>query len=79
MHYVYILSSLADPDRFYVGTTGDLKQRLATHNAGAVTHTSKYLPWIIKTYLGFSDRHQALAFERYLKTASGRAFAKKRL
>ena len=79
MQYVYILRSLSDPDRYYVGTTSDLRARLAKHNAGEVSHTSKYRPWRIKTYLGLDDVEQALAFERYLKTASGRAFAKKRL
>jgi hypothetical protein len=31
------------------------------------------------TYVAFSDPHKAIAFERYMKTASGRAFANKRL
>jgi putative endonuclease len=44
-----------------------------------VPHTSKYGPWRIKTYIAFSDEAQAVAFEKYLKSASGRAFAKKRL
>ena len=79
MRYVYILHSEADPDRFYTGVTGDLRIRLAKHNAGDVPHTSKYRPWRLKTYIAFSDETNALAFERYLKTASGRAFAKKRL
>ena len=79
MQYVYILRSLADPDRHYVGTTIDLKARLTAHNAGAVSHTSKFIPWRIKTYLAFDDEAQAWAFEKYLKTASGRAFARKRL
>ncbi len=79
MKYVYILQSLDPADHFYVGVTDDLKSRLARHNAGQVPHTSKYKPWRIKTYLAFSDEAQALAFERYLKTASGRGFAKKRL
>ncbi|KFC68772.1 Excinuclease ABC C subunit domain protein [Devosia sp. LC5] len=79
MQYVYILRSLDEPDRHYVGTTGDLKARLAKHNSGQVTHTAKFMPWAVKTYLGFDDEAQACAFEKYLKTASGRAFAKKRL
>ena len=79
MQYVYILRSLAEPERYYVGTTADLKARLVKHNAGAVSHTSKYSPWQIKTYLAFDDEAQAFAFEKYLKTAAGRAFAKKRL
>jgi putative endonuclease len=52
---------------------------MAEHNAGKVFHTSKYIPWKIKTYLAFSSEKSAFEFERYLKTASGRAFAKKRL
>ncbi len=79
MKYVYILQSEADADRYYVGLTDDLKARVKRHDAGQVAHTSKYLPWRVKAYVGFNDEHQAVAFERYLKSASGRAFAKKRL
>ena len=79
MHYVYILRSCADPERLYAGVTHDLRDRLARHNAGQVSHTSRFRPWAIKTYIAFSEVGQALAFDRYLKSASGRAFAKKRL
>jgi predicted GIY-YIG superfamily endonuclease len=79
MQYVYILASEISDERFYVGVTADLRGRLKRHNAGEVPHTSKYLPWKLKTYIAFSDRDKALSFEKYLKSASGRAFAKKRL
>ncbi len=79
MRYVYILTSESHGERFYVGVTADLRDRLRRHNAGEVPHTSKYLPWKLKTYIGFSDPEKALSFERYLKSGSGRAFAKKRL
>ena len=79
MIYVYILKSLADSDRYYVGVTADLRSRLIRHNAGQVPHTAKYAPWTVKTYVAFSDKSQAFAFEKYLKSPSGRAFAKKRL
>lgn len=79
MKYVYIIRSIAFPDRYYAGITDNLKMRLARHNAKEVPHTSKYAPWQLKTYMAFSDEKQAFAFEQYLKTASGRAFAKKRL
>ena len=79
MTYVYILQSLAYSDRYYVGVTQNLRVRLKKHNAGEVPYTSKYAPWLIKTYIAFSDGTQAFAFERYLKSPSGRAFAKKRL
>ena len=79
MKFVYLLQSVDHPNRFYTGSTGNLDERLKRHNEGQVPHTSKYAPWRIKTYIAFSDEAQALAFERYLKSASGRAFAKKRL
>jgi putative endonuclease len=79
MTYVYILRSIRDAERFYLGVTGDLRARLKKHNAGEVPHTAKYLPWTIKTYIAFADEQQAFAFEKYLKSPSGRAFAKKRL
>ncbi|GIU67312.1 hypothetical protein PsB1_1466 [Candidatus Phycosocius spiralis] len=76
--YVYILESL-DGQQHYTGITADLKARLSKHNAGEVTHTAKFRPWQIKSYFAFNDEAKAWAFEKYLKTASGRAFAKKRL
>jgi predicted GIY-YIG superfamily endonuclease len=78
MKYVYILES-HDSEHFYLGLTDDVPARLAKHNAGEVSHTSKYRPWRLKTYVAFSDERQAIAFEKYLKSGSGRAFAKKRL
>ena len=59
--------------------TGDLRARLQKRNAGEVSHTSKFAPWALKTYIAFADEKRAFAFEKYLKSASGRAFAKKRL
>lgn len=79
MTYVYILQSKEHPDRYYVGVTADLRSRLQKHNARTVAHTSKYAPWTVKTYIAFSNDERALAFEKYLKSPSGRAFAKKRL
>jgi len=79
MHYVYILRSLTSPERYYTGVTSNLRERLAKHNSKTVEYTSKYTPWEIKTYIAFSDEKQAFEFEKYLKSASGRAFAKKRL
>jgi putative endonuclease len=79
MKYVYILQSMSDPDSRYVGVTDDLRSRLAKHNAGAVTHTAKHTPWRVQTYVAFDDEAKAHAFERYLKSGSGRAFSRKRL
>jgi len=77
--YVYILESINNPDKFYTGFTENLQKRLKDHNSGKNPHTIKYKPWRIKTAVAFIDRNRAVEFERYLKSASGRAFAKKHL
>ena len=77
MKYVYMLQSESLPDRYYVGCTHDLKKRYDEHNNGQSTHTKKFIPWPLVGYLAFSDHNKADRFETYLKTASGRAFAKK--
>ena len=77
--YVYVLQSETDPMHFYTGCTDDLRNRLVRHNSGRVPHTAKWNPWRIKTYIAFSDSKRAAEFERYLKSASGRAFLKKHL
>jgi putative endonuclease len=78
MKYVYILESLVG-EHFYTGITDNLKVRLSEHNSGAVSHTSRFGPWKIKTYVAFADEARAMVFEKYLKSGSGRAFAKARL
>jgi predicted GIY-YIG superfamily endonuclease len=76
-HYVYQLTSQSDPTRHYTGLTADLQKRLARHNRGDVPHTSKFTPWRIEIAVAFRDEAKARAFETYLKSHSGRAFAKK--
>ena len=79
MHYVYILQSLSNPDQFYTGLCADVATRLAAHNSGQSPHTSKFKPWRVISTHYFDDAKVAAAFERYLKSGSGRAFAAKRL
>ncbi len=75
--YVYVLQSLKEEGRFYVGLADDLRERLGRHNAGEILHTAKFRPWAIKNAVAFRERDRAAAFERYLKSGSGRAFAKR--
>ena len=42
---VYILRSLSEPARPYIGLTHDVRARLADHNAGRCPHTARYRPW----------------------------------
>jgi putative endonuclease len=78
-HYVYILRSISFPNQTYIGYTTDFASRLCVHNSGRSHHTSKYCPWSMETVIRFTKRSIALAFERYLKSHSGKAFANKRL
>jgi putative endonuclease len=78
-YYVYILQSEIEEKRFYTGFTENLDSRLKAYDSGNVPHASKYKPLRIKTAIAFTNRQKAVAFEKYLKNPSGRAFAKKRL
>lgn len=76
-HYVYQLVSDSKPNSHYTGLTTNLSSRLKAHNSGQVPHTAKFRPWRIDVVTAFRDRTKAVAFEDYLKSHSGRAFAKK--
>ena len=60
----------------YVGRTWDTRSRLAQHNAGRCPHTARYRPWQLHVAIELPDGRRAIEFERYLKSGSGRAFAK---
>jgi putative endonuclease len=79
LHYVYLIESLSCPGQRYVGVTADLPQRMHEHNCGKSAHTSKFKPWRLAVYIAFHSRSKAAAFERYLKSGSGHAFAAKHL
>ena len=74
MWYVYILKCR---DGFYHGCTDDLKERFSRHIKGYVPATKNRLPVELNLYLAFPDKYRAFAFEKYLKSGSGRAFLKK--
>ena len=75
MFYVYILSSTNGQS--YVGCTDNLKERLEKHQKGYVPATKPLLPVKLISYFAFSNKYTAFAFEKYLKSGSGRAFIKK--
>lgn len=77
MHYVYIIISESFPGQKYIGRTQDFRSRVEKHNNGASLHTAKFRPWKLDAYCAFSEKTKAIRFERYLKSGSGRAFAKR--
>jgi len=62
----------------YVGSTNDLKRRYASHKNGDVASTRSFLPAKLKCYIGVETEAIARSLERYFKSGSGKAFAKKR-
>ncbi len=75
--YTYILESKENPKRHYIGSTLNLKPRILDHNSGKCQHTCKFKPWKIIGAIWFSAPERAIAFEKYLKSGSGRTFARK--
>lgn len=75
--FVYVLKNSETPPRYYVGVTSDVAKRPVWHNAGRCSHTMKHRPWQLHVGVEFATEEHALRFERYLKSGSGRAFAKR--
>ena len=62
----------------YVGSTDDLQRRFSSHQKGHVVSTCKYLPAILRSYVAVGNEETARRLERYFKSGSGKAFARKR-
>jgi predicted GIY-YIG superfamily endonuclease len=77
-YYVYLIRSIKIPQTFYVGYTTNIKARLETHNSGRSIHTKRDMPWELVLGMAFKNKNCAKQFELYLKSQSGRSFAKKR-
>jgi predicted GIY-YIG superfamily endonuclease len=75
--HVYVLKSTEGSPLYYVGVTSDVRARLEDHNAGRCPHTAKHRPWRYHVVIEYPDEPRAIRFERYLKSGSGRAFAKR--
>jgi len=75
--FVYIIKSLTAADEYYVGVTSDVGLRIRAHNEGLSPHTSRHRPWRTLVVIEFDEEGPALKFERYLKSGSGREFARR--
>ena len=75
--FVYVLRNSDQNPEFYVGVSSDVHARLADHNMGRCPHTASRRPWQLHVVLEFTDETRAIGFERYLKSGSGRAFARR--
>ncbi len=76
MWYVYFLR-LENGD-VYVGSTNDLRRRVASHGQGRVDSTKSSLPVKLLADVAIETEIIARRLERYFKSGSGKAVAKKR-
>ena len=66
MYYVYLLQSTRDRERFYLGCTGDLKDRVRSHNRGENAATRGHL-WKLVYYEAYTTLAAARRREYRLK------------
>ena len=73
--YCYILYS-KKLDRYYIGETEDIDQRLILHNSGFFkgSYTSKVSDWVIYYFIKCNSREQARAIEYYIKKMKSRKY-----
>ena len=74
---VYIVRSQSDPLRHYVGITSNIHRRVEWHNHAPAGYGTRYRPWSLVVSIEFPSTAEAVRFEKYLKSGSGRAFAKR--
>ena len=66
MFAVYIIYS-GSLDKYYIGFTGDVDERLRRHNAGRSKYTKAGIPWELVYVEHYLSRGEAMARERQLK------------
>ncbi len=65
-YFVYILKS-ERIDKFYIGQTQDVSERLKRHNIGREKYTSKGTPWTLEFFISCNTRSEAIKLERKIK------------
>jgi len=76
MFFVYILYSKS-LDRYYVGHTVSLNDRLKRHNSGRSKATKGGIPWVISYTETFETKADAYKRERLIKAKKSRIFIEK--
>ncbi len=76
MVYEYVLRG---PKQFYIGSTRDLRRRIADLKANRETSTKNRGPWTLVYYEACEADKDARLREKYLKTAWGKRYLKNRI
>jgi len=73
MPYTYILYSAA-LDKYYVGATNNLEDRLNRHNTDSDKFTSKGQPWALVYSEEYPTKSEAMKREREIKSKKSRKY-----
>jgi putative endonuclease len=70
-YFVYVIKSIGNSIH-YIGSTSDLANRLADHNAGRSRFTKGHRPWDLILSEEYETKAEAIRREKYLKSGKGR-------
>jgi putative endonuclease len=73
MFITYILYS-EKLNSYYVGSTGNLIDRLIRHNSGRSTYTKRGIPWIVVYKKEYETKSEAYQTELYIKSQKSRKY-----
>ncbi|MBC7695968.1 MAG: GIY-YIG nuclease family protein [Burkholderiales bacterium] len=73
MFYIYIIYSNA-VDKYYVGQTENIEDRLVSHNSAISTYTSITKDWILVYTESFETRNEAICRENDIKRKKSRRY-----
>ena len=72
-YYVYILYS-PSKDRYYIGQTQDIEDRILRHNTGRSKSTKYGIPWNLVYIKEFGTRSEAMIYENKLKSEKSKKY-----
>ncbi len=78
MFYTYVIEN-SKGNRWYAGSTSNLRKRLMQHNSKQSTWTKTGVPWALIYYEACLDEEDAKSREKYLKSGVGKRYLKNRM
>jgi len=71
MYFVYVIYS-EKLDKYYIGFTADIQDRLAKHNRKSNGFSNRGRPWVLVYYESFNSKREAMDRETQLKNWKNR-------
>ena len=78
MFYTYVIEN-SKKNRWYTGSTNNMRKRLKQQNTKQNTWTKTGAPWEVIYYEACKNENDARSREKYLKSGMGKRYLKNRL